>query len=63
LEFSKEQYASEVFSTAQDNGLLLNLKHGTIIRIFPALTITDKEIIKGMNTIRKAIDAIRKVIN
>lgn len=62
LEFSNEWYASEVFLIAQESGLLLNLKHGTIIRIFPALTITEEEVIDGMNIIRKAVSGIRRML-
>ncbi len=63
LEFSNERYASEVLLFAQENGLLLNIKHGTIIRIFPALTITAEEIIHGINIISKAVSDIRRMID
>lgn len=59
LEFSNEQYASEVFMITQKKGLLLNLKHGTIIRIFPALTVSTEEIINGINIIKKAVGSLR----
>jgi len=44
IEFRKKEYASYLFEKAIEHGLLLNLKHGTIIRLFPALIITTEEV-------------------
>jgi acetylornithine/succinyldiaminopimelate/putrescine aminotransferase len=44
IEFRKKEYATFLFEKALEKGLLLNLKHGVIIRLFPALIITTEEV-------------------
>jgi len=44
IEFRKKEYASYLFEKALEKGLLLNLKHGVVIRLFPALIITTEEV-------------------
>lgn len=38
-----------------DNGLILNVTHGTVIRVFPALTTTWKEMLKGLAILEDAV--------
>lgn len=58
VEFTTSSVASYVFRRAQEEGLLLNLKHGTIIRIFPALVITEEALGKGVGMIKKILAEI-----
>mgnify|MGYP001767015664 CR=1 FL=1 len=44
IEFRNKEYAAYLFDKALENGLLLNLKHGVVIRLFPALIITTEEV-------------------
>jgi acetylornithine/succinyldiaminopimelate/putrescine aminotransferase len=39
---------------ALDNGLILNLRHGTIMRIFPALTIDSTMLNEGFSLLEEA---------
>ncbi len=59
VEFTNSKYASFVFNEAINAGLLLNLKHGSIIRIFPALTISKEEITYGMEIVNNLLSVIR----
>lgn len=58
LEFNDSEIASKVYTQSMDRGLLLNLKHGTIIRIFPALTITQEEAKEGLSILHQVIESI-----
>lgn len=55
VEFKEKEFASKIYEACMENGLLLNLKHGNLIRIFPALTITKGEMETGLEIIEKAI--------
>jgi acetylornithine/N-succinyldiaminopimelate aminotransferase len=55
VEFAKEEYAQYVYDMALDNGLILNIKHGTIIRLIPALTIEWEEMFEGLKIIEQCI--------
>lgn len=57
LELSDDSRATEITKKCLENGLILNLKHGHIIRIFPALTITGAEMQQGLNILEKEIAA------
>jgi len=39
-----------------EHGLILNIKHGKIIRIFPALNISKEEMIEGLDILKKSLD-------
>ena len=52
LELSDPAIASKIYVQSRENGLLLNLKHGTILRLFPALTITQAEIEEGLQILQ-----------
>jgi acetylornithine/N-succinyldiaminopimelate aminotransferase len=55
VEFTKKEYAEYVYEMALDEGLILNIKHGTIIRLFPALNIEWKEMFEGLKIIEKCL--------
>lgn len=57
VEFKDPIFAEKVFERALEKGLILNIIHGKIIRIFPALTITKDELIKGLTILESAIKA------
>jgi acetylornithine/N-succinyldiaminopimelate aminotransferase len=56
VEFKDPLFASEVYEKCFENGLILNIKHEKIIRIFPALTITEEELVEGLNILENAIN-------
>ncbi len=56
VEFSKPAFASAVQAEALDRGLIINLKHGTIMRIFPALNISEEEMEAGLSILSAAIN-------
>lgn len=57
LELSEDTRAAEITRRCLDQGLILNLKHGHIIRIFPALTITSDEMENGLDILEKELAA------
>ncbi len=57
LELSDDSRAAEINRRCLEKGLLLNLKHGNIIRIFPALTITSPEMQEGLDILEKELAA------
>lgn len=60
VEFKKESYASEVVNLALKRGLILNLIHGKIVRLFPALIINEQEMMLGLSIFRSAIEDVLK---
>lgn len=56
LEFFKKEIAEKVFNECLANGLILNLTQGKIIRIFPALNITKKEMDEGLRLLKASIE-------
>jgi acetylornithine/N-succinyldiaminopimelate aminotransferase len=58
LEFHDKKIAAQVYDQSLNAGLLLNLKHGTILRLFPALTITREEAEEGLRILHKAIESV-----
>jgi acetylornithine/N-succinyldiaminopimelate aminotransferase len=49
LELQDKAFAANVYAQSREAGLLLNLKHGTILRFFPELTITQEEAEEGLS--------------
>ncbi len=47
VELKSQDLSSRVFDDCLDKGLILNLKHGKVFRFFPALTITEEELMEG----------------
>ena len=56
VEFSSEDIVEEIRHKCLKNGLILNVTHGTVIRIFPALNITFSEMDEGLEILKNAID-------
>jgi acetylornithine/N-succinyldiaminopimelate aminotransferase len=61
VEFTKQEYAAKVLERGLELGLIVNLKHGTIIRIFPALVISEEEIGEGLSVMEKIFLEIKKL--
>jgi acetylornithine/N-succinyldiaminopimelate aminotransferase len=47
--------AAAIREYCREKGLILNVTHGTVIRIFPALTISWKEMLQGLTILKAAI--------
>ncbi len=58
LEFAEEEKAAGVYQEALEQGLFLNLTQGRILRLFPALTITDEEVDQGLEILLAAIEKV-----
>ncbi len=56
-ELTDDGKAAEITNRCLEKGLILNLKHGHIIRIFPALTITTEEMRKGLDILEAELQA------
>jgi acetylornithine/N-succinyldiaminopimelate aminotransferase len=57
IQVAKKGIADAVAVRCLENGLILNVKQGKIIRLFPALTITGKEMKQGLRILKDALDA------
>ncbi len=58
VELSDKNAAIKVKNRCFDNKLLLNVTHEKVIRIFPALTISMKEISAGLGILKKALKSL-----
>jgi acetylornithine/N-succinyldiaminopimelate aminotransferase len=58
LEFTNADAATFFHNTCLENGLILNQKHGKIIRFFPALTITKKELQDGFSIMENVLSML-----
>ncbi len=58
IEFCNEETATRVSETCLADGLFIRQTQGTMIRIFPALNIQDREMEEGLSIIQKAIEKI-----
>lgn len=58
IDFFDEAVTDQVVDEARETGLLLNQKHGTIIRLFPALTITAEELLSGLRIIEEQLQKV-----
>ncbi|MDY6934730.1 MAG: aspartate aminotransferase family protein [Spirochaetota bacterium] len=56
VEFSNSDFVDEINNKSLNAGLLLNVTHGTMIRIFPALNITLEEAKEGLTILKSVID-------
>lgn len=54
IELTDPALAGKIDKYCFDNQLLLNVKQGTVVRIFPALTITKEEIDSGLDILEQA---------
>lgn len=55
LELAVEKTTSDIQRDCLDNGLLINVTHGNIIRLFPALTITQDEMNKSLELLKNSV--------
>ncbi len=60
IELSDENAASSLNLKCLDKGLILNITHGNIVRIFPALNITKEEMGKGLKIFEDALNELIK---
>jgi acetylornithine/N-succinyldiaminopimelate aminotransferase len=58
MEVSSVGIADALKSQCLENGCILNVTHGNIVRLFPALTIKEKEMDRGMEILRAALEKI-----
>jgi acetylornithine/N-succinyldiaminopimelate aminotransferase len=64
IQMSHNEIADSIKMECLDKGLILNITHGNIIRLFPALTITSGEMEKGLTILRAAVEkAVMKPAN
>lgn len=54
-EFNDPAIAGALEKKALKKGLFLNIKHGTVLRIFPALNIKSEEMLSGLNIIKECL--------
>lgn len=57
VEFYSQEAASAVFNRSLDKGLILNLKHGNVFRIFPALNIDKADMMRGLDIFTQSVSA------
>ncbi len=56
IEMIDEETADSLNSKCLDNGLILNVTQGNIIRMFPALNISKEEMKEGLKILNKALN-------
>ena len=56
LELLDENTASSLNSKCLDKGFILNVTHGNIVRIFPALNITEEEMEEGLKIFEEVLN-------
>ena len=61
LELSDDKIALNIQKDCLENGLLVNVTHGNIIRIFPALNITKEEMNKSLIILKTSIAKHAKI--
>ena len=50
--------AKSLMNLAKENGVLTKVTHGTTLRITPPLVVTEKEMIRGLQGIRKGLETM-----
>lgn len=58
VEFSNEELVTKIKNECLNQGLILNVTQGTIIRIFPALNSTFQEMDEGLGILKRVVDTI-----
>ena len=56
IQLSDENKTAKIQKECLDTGLLINVTHGNIIRLFPALTITEEEMKNSLTILKKSIE-------
>ncbi|MDI6725265.1 MAG: aspartate aminotransferase family protein [Methanobacterium sp.] len=59
IELVDEETADSLNSKCLDNGLILNITQGKVMRIFPALNISKEEMKEGLNIFKRALSEYR----
>lgn len=59
IEMVNDETADSLNSKCLDNGLILNVTQGNVVRIFPALNISKEEMNKGLIIFKKALNEIK----
>jgi len=60
VELADEDITASINSKCLNNGLILNVIQGNIIRLFPALCISKEEMEEGLKIFKKALDGFEK---
>ncbi|OEC85872.1 MULTISPECIES: aspartate aminotransferase family protein [Methanobacterium] len=60
IEILDENITSSLNSKCLDEGLILNVTHGNIVRIFPALTITKEEMEEGLKIFENSLNKYKR---
>ncbi|MCF8069978.1 MAG: acetylornithine transaminase [Desulfobacterales bacterium] len=60
MEIRDEKTAGKIYKTCLKKGLFINVTQGNIIRLFPALNITDEEADEGLDILGEVIASIKK---
>ncbi|MDP3485151.1 MAG: aminotransferase class III-fold pyridoxal phosphate-dependent enzyme, partial [Methanobacteriaceae archaeon] len=55
IEMADEDIAASLNSKCFDNGLLLNVTQGNVIRMFPALNISKEEMEEGLEIFKNSL--------
>lgn len=58
IEISNDRTTASLNEECLENGLLLNVTQGNIIRMFPALNINEEEMIQGLSIFKNALEHI-----
>ena len=58
MELIDDSITSSLNSKCLDNGLILNVTHGNIIRVFPALNISKEEMEEGLKIFKNALNEL-----
>jgi len=59
VELANDNTAATINSKCLDDGLILNVTQGNIIRMFPALNISKEEMEEGLNIFKNALDEFK----
>jgi len=59
IELVDEETSDSLNSKCLDNGLILNITQGNVMRIFPALNISKEEMKEGLNIFKRALNEYR----
>ena len=58
LEINEPGIASAIYKQCIEEGVLLNLTQGNVLRVFPALTITEAEAEEGLRILRRVFEQV-----
>lgn len=58
IEFQRDALANAVIAECLNQGMFVNITQGNIIRLFPALTITEEELDKGLSIFETVVGSV-----